>query len=274
MENEPEKKVDNVFDVLNAWVTGTEGSAANLAAAIGPWLTPLAPANNTYQHLVYTMAYPEWVAFALAVVVEVLGFASISTIVRFWMHNRRYSATDRKAPLQWAVLTFLSYLLVTMSINVVLDVASLIGKVVEPVAYARVLVNALLSILTVPAGVLVAIRVAHRDNVDAFEERKLELRRMRSQQHNNGTEQRDNGTPTESGPTKNQRYKAQFFADIQSGRVQQWLTTNNTILNAQAVLDYAREAWHVGVPVRTAYRWLADLRANTTLAQTVTIGEE
>ena len=43
---------NNIFDKLNEWINGIEGSLVNFLTAFSPWLAPLAPAYMTFVHMV------------------------------------------------------------------------------------------------------------------------------------------------------------------------------------------------------------------------------
>ena len=71
--------MQNSFDKLNEWVNNTEGSLVNFLTAFSPWLAPIAPAFMTYHHMVEFLEFPIWIAVILALLVEILGFSTVST---------------------------------------------------------------------------------------------------------------------------------------------------------------------------------------------------
>jgi len=46
-----------------------------------PWLAPLAPAYMTYRHMVEFLVFPKPIALAIAALVEILGFGTVSTLI-------------------------------------------------------------------------------------------------------------------------------------------------------------------------------------------------
>ena len=152
----------NIFDRFNEWINDFEGSFVNSLTAFAPWIAPLAPAYMTYIHMVNFLEFPKLLAFALAAMVEILGFGTVSTGLDFWFYNRRERSGNKKAPLTIIVITFAFYLLLILVSNVVIDISN---------AYlsedwqkgAIILVRLLLTLQTIPGALMVAARTGHRD---------------------------------------------------------------------------------------------------------------
>ena len=152
----------NIFDKLNEWVNDTEGSMVNALTALSPWLAPLAPAYMTFRHMDEFLQFPLLISLALAFLVEILGFGTVSTALDFWFHNRKEKAGMKKAPLEIVIGVFVFYLVLILVSNVVIDIS---------VAYlsdawqkgAIILVRALLTLQTIPGALIVAVRTGHRD---------------------------------------------------------------------------------------------------------------
>ncbi|MFZ5821645.1 MAG: hypothetical protein ACOYYJ_17245 [Chloroflexota bacterium] len=164
---------DNVFDRLNEWVNGTEGSLVNFLTAFSPWLAPLAPAAMTYSHVREFLGFPVWLAVAIAVLVEVLGFGTVSTALDFWFYNRRDRAQKRRAPLEVVVVTFVFYLALVLGSNVVIDVAKSFGSA-KQLQWSVIAVRALLTLQTIPGALIVAVRTGHRDLLREIKREKAE----------------------------------------------------------------------------------------------------
>jgi len=167
----------NFFDKLNDGIRNTEASIVNFLSAIAPWGAPLSPAYMTFSHMVDPrLNYPYWVAFATAVVVEILGLSTINTALAFWSHNKRNKAQKNKAPIWVAVLSFVFYLMVILTSNVILDAFA--PGVDWSVDWPVILVRALFALLSVPAVLIMAVRTQHQDLLseirDVEEERKRE----------------------------------------------------------------------------------------------------
>lgn len=164
---------ENIFDKWNDKVNRTEGSLVNFLTAFSPWLAPLAPAYMTYMHMVEFLKFPIWVAGALALVVEILGFATVSTFLDFWFFNRRNKAQSKRAPLSLVVVSFAFYLALIVFSNVLIDVAKAFGTE-QHQSFAVVAVRALLTLQTIPAAIIVAVRTGHRDLLREIQQEKLE----------------------------------------------------------------------------------------------------
>ena len=152
----------NFFDKLNEWVNDTEGSLVNFLTAFSPWLAPLAPAYMTYHHMVEFLMFDEWLAWVLALVVEILGFGTVSTGLDFWFYNRRNKSQKKQAPLALVFISFGFYLTLIIVSNVLIDLAVGFGTETHK-QMAIVSVRALLTLQTIPAALIVAVRTGHRD---------------------------------------------------------------------------------------------------------------
>ena len=153
----------NFFDRLNEWVNDTEGSLVNFLTAFSPWLAPLAPAYMTYKHMVDFLMFDTWLAMVMALVVEILGFGTVSTGLDFWFYNRANKAKKKQAPLALVFVSFGFYLSLIIVSNVFIDVATSFDLFATDEAVAIVTVRALLTLQTIPAALIVAVRTGHRD---------------------------------------------------------------------------------------------------------------
>ena len=166
-----ENKVNNrFFDQLNEWIRETEGSIVNFLSAFAPWLAPLTPAYMTYQHATGPLLqFPVWVAAPAALVVEILGFSTVSTYMAFWFFNKKNKADSRRAPVGLVVVAFIFYLAIVLFSNVMLDTF-------PNEAWTSISVRALFTLQTIPAALIVAVRTQHRDMLQEYEaERKQKL---------------------------------------------------------------------------------------------------
>jgi hypothetical protein len=161
----------NLFDRLDEWINNTEGSLVNALTAFAPWIAPAAPAYMTYQHMVNFLDFPQWLAIGLALLVEILGFGTVSTGLDFWFYNRRERAGNKKAPLGIIIGTFIFYLVLIMVSNVVIDIAN--AYLTEGYQKgAIILVRALLTLQTIPGALIVASRTGHRDLLKEIKKEK------------------------------------------------------------------------------------------------------
>lgn len=173
-----------IFDNLNVWIKGVEASLVNFLSAFVPWCAPLAPAYLSYTHMINELGFPQWVALAVAFVVEGLGLATISTAMSFWSHNRKYTSTERHAPIMVPIAAFISYLAIIMTLNVLIEIAKIPSANLD-IQWVRVVAFALLAFFSVPAAVTLAVRTQHKELIDELSEereyRRLERRRQRVQ---------------------------------------------------------------------------------------------
>lgn len=166
--------IDDVRDSL-------ENSLVNFAAGIIPWLSSLIPAYYLYVHMTDVLEVPAKLAFVFAAVVEVLGFASISTFLALYRYRQRYKETTTKGSVSpWlAVFAFTMYLIVITLVNGLLGFFSEVDmgqlylninnasylwqNMATPLAESAAVF--FLSLLTIPGGVIVAARTQHKEFV-------------------------------------------------------------------------------------------------------------
>lgn len=159
-------KKNNKFDLINTWLNNVEGSAVNLASTVVPWLTPIAPMVMTFGHAVEIFGGGTWGiiwATPVAATVELLGFATVSTTLRFWMSNKKNRAKYKKAPTLIPASMFAFYLGLVLSTNVLLDLGPVVGISSD---YVEIVVKALFTLQTIPGAVIVAVRATHRELLD------------------------------------------------------------------------------------------------------------
>jgi hypothetical protein len=144
------------FQSLDYVIRSSQTSAVNLISSITPWLAPLAPASLTFHNVNIVLELGEVNAWFVALTVEFLGLSSVHTIFEFWFHNEHSRKTD-KVPTFAIVLagfTLLLYLSVVIVVNVLLDYG-------EDVAITELIAKAGLTLLTIPAAIIMALRAQH-----------------------------------------------------------------------------------------------------------------
>lgn len=166
---------DNKFEELNDWVRNTESSIVNFISVFAPWLAPLTPAYMTYQHAMGTLHFPPFFAITGAVLVEVLGFSSVSTFLSFWFYNRRNRAESKRAPIEVVIFAFLFYLALIIFSNVLLDTF-------PSENWAGITVRALFTLQTIPAALIVAVRTQHKDLLSEIAKEKSQRISERAEQ--------------------------------------------------------------------------------------------
>ena len=163
----------NWFENFDEWINDTEGSLVNALTAFAPWLAPLAPAYMTYEHMVDFLFFPKLLALALALLVEILGFGTVSTFLDFWFHNKKEKAKVKKAPLGVVVFSFGFYLCLIVGSNIVIDIAKAFGSNGQQL-WAVIVVRLLLTLQTIPGALIVAVRTGHRDLLKEIKKEKRE----------------------------------------------------------------------------------------------------
>ena len=150
----------NIIDKINQYIDQIEGSIINLVSAIAPWFAPVAPAYMAYKGMRDVIIWPPLVAGLIAAVIEMLGLATITTTLTFWRHNRQreFRAQGRQLPTWIPIVVFAFYLFVVLTVNVVMDV--------EQFEYRILLAKFLLSLLSVPAAVILGVRALHTNVVN------------------------------------------------------------------------------------------------------------
>lgn len=195
----------NIFNQIVRFLDNTEVSFVTLLAKIIPLLVPIIPAYVGYTHVTDTvtgLGFDSWAGWVYGAVIEGLGYAAIYKAVQFWEHNRKYTAEKNQAPLVMAVIIYLVYLAVTLTVNVVLDYKA--GVVIY-----KVVALGLISLLSVPAGMLMSISAIHTERKSEREQSRIEQRQRRDERTPN-EEQGEQSTNervkrTSNRPNQNQR---------------------------------------------------------------------
>lgn len=157
-----------VFAYISETINGAEKSFLDLLSAAVPYAVPIIPAYLTFYHTMDQMNFPRWVAITAAFVVEVLGITSVSTAIRFQRHNMLNKDVKNKAPFALAIATYVFYIAVVLSVNVLLEVVT--GTRSAAVIWAI----ALFTLLSLPSAVLISIRAQYAEILEEKQERKAE----------------------------------------------------------------------------------------------------
>lgn len=164
------------FKKLDEFRGDIEYYLVNFASGIVPWFAALIPAYFAFVHVKDSLDVPGWLSFIFAAVIEVLGFASISTFIEFRNLRERYKESSTKGSVSpWIpVGSFGMYLLVIVLVNGVLsfvervdigilytavstnDTQSIVTYLFEPIAISFSIF--VLSFMTIPGAVIVASR--------------------------------------------------------------------------------------------------------------------
>jgi putative Mn2+ efflux pump MntP len=196
----------NIFDKIIRFLDHTEVSFVTLLAKVIPLLVPIIPAYVGYSHVTNTatgLGFDPWAGWVYGAVIEGLGYAAIYKAVQFWEHNRKYTTEKNQAPLAMAVIIYVVYLVVTLIVNVVLDYKA--GVVVY-----KVVALGLISLLSVPAGLLMSISAIHTERTNERERANEQSRLDRAERKRNEqpNEQRTNARANEHRQRRTERTNA------------------------------------------------------------------
>jgi hypothetical protein len=135
-------------DKLEKWMQGAlavnramESTLVDVVAAYTPWLASVIPASIGFYNVTRRLGFFPWQAWIYAIVVECLGLATVATTLKFWSWNQETSG--KKAPFWLAMLTGVFYLVITLSVNVILDDGNATVKFVKALASTFSVVGAL-----------------------------------------------------------------------------------------------------------------------------------
>lgn len=135
-----------------------ESKFLDTVASVVPWLAPAPTAWIAFEHLTTVLKLPLPVAAAGALVVEGLGLSTIHTALSFWKDDGL-----RSARLWLAIGAGAFYLAVVIVVNIILDTGPL----------TAVTAKSLLSLTSIPAAVIVALRAQDNRRRVALAEAKV-----------------------------------------------------------------------------------------------------
>lgn len=239
--------VERMFAGWGRIIRAAERSLVDNIAATVPWLAPIAPAYMAYHNTHTVFGWPSWVAWTVALAVEGLGLSAISTAFRLWEWNDSRRVSDQPAPIGAALAAVGTYTAVVIIVNVMLDG----GGVVERLA------KAILSLLSLVAGVVLALR-SQQARREAAREREREERRAARM----GKIRQDGGENAESGGKVSG--KLPVVSDLEfsgNGRHRDWRMLSREERMRVASCRRSRDVMDLfGVPERTARNWMARAR--------------
>lgn len=165
-----------IFEWLAKVLNGMERGIIDFISAFVPYAVPIIPAYLTFYHTQDMMDFPAWVAWTAAFVVEALGLASVATVVRFYLHNKRYKSEQNRAPFWIAFGVYVFYIVIVIVTNVILEIVADTrgGFIITAIG--------LFSLLSFPSGVLISIRTQYREMLDDKEEKKSQAKNSHTEQ--------------------------------------------------------------------------------------------
>lgn len=240
----------NFFERANRAIRDNETLVVNLFSAIAPWGAPLIPASMTFDNMVNKLGYHPAVALVGAGVVELLGLSTVSTSIGFWLNNRRRQAEYKRAPFEVAIGSFVFYLVVILMVNVILDAAHILAATYPWIEdWTGVFAKMLLSLLSVPAAIIMAVRTNYKNMLDAYSQEVAEQAKpAKSTRGQSVADEEENKLALVALSRKKQ-----FLADYNSGVLAE-------------LSNYSREQWPAVIAdkyqtsVRSAYRWLEQVK--------------
>jgi hypothetical protein len=164
--------LEKIFRWISDTINGAERAILDALSAVVPYTTASIPAHLTYDHTLNQMGFTNNIAWLVAFTVEVLGVTAVSTSIRFWQWNKTHSLEKDRAPFWLAVGTYGFYILITLSVNVILEIYA------TQRAPAVIWAIGLFSLLSIPSGILISIRAQHGEMLETkkeqVEQRKTE----------------------------------------------------------------------------------------------------
>lgn len=147
----------------------TEAVLVDAAARLGPILAPIPTAYAVGHSVVVNLAWPVWLGYVAAIVIELLGLAAVNTALTLREYNVEKRKSDPRAPFELAVILAGIYLVTTVTLAVLLDVIPTLARF-SP---------ALFPLLSLAGVTVLALRSDHRKRVAAIAEEKARRREMR-----------------------------------------------------------------------------------------------
>lgn len=198
----------NFFDRFVEKMDKGELSFVTAVSKIIPLLVPLIPAYVSYQHVISELQFSPFFAFAYGAVVEGLGYAAIYKAVQFWEENRHYTKATNKLPIWLPITIYVIYMIVVLSVNVMLDA-------VEGVEMHKVWATGLISVLSLPAGLLLAISALHTERQIQKQTEREERRANRTKRANEHTERTTNRKRTNNSANEKRKQIANYVRSVQ-----------------------------------------------------------
>jgi hypothetical protein len=221
-------------------VKGIEASLIDLIAAVTPWLAPLIPAYLVYHNMAERLNYSQPFALIGAAAVEFLGLSAVHTAVTFWKWND--NRKTGRAPTLAAIGAGAFYVVIVLTVNAALDIW-------RDNEYVKIFAHGLLSLLSVDAALIIAMRSSHarmvRDDVDERERRRIE--RIEAKKHE--LEARQAELKAKEDANQRERDANETRTMTREKFVTLWQSNGHKSISALAK--------EMGVNPRTAQKWVA-----------------
>ncbi len=199
-----------------------EAMTIDTIAAITPWLAPLIPAYLVFHNMVGRLGYTPIFGLVGAAAVEFLGLSAVHTATTFHQWNAGHK--NDQAPFWLALAAGLFYVIIVLTVNAALDIWPGYDGV-------KILAHALLSLLSVDAAVIIAVRAQHA---------RRWHERQEARQTRQAARQDANETRTDANETRTPATRDEFITA--------WRANGHTSIAALAQ--------ELGVNARTAQKWI------------------
>lgn len=148
---------------------------SNMAATV-PWIAPLIPASFALKNAAEKLHVQNGVEWIIAASIEGLGMSVTSTAFELWNWRDKNKDERLSAPIRISIGTVVFYVMIVISVNIGLDLG-----------WADWFIKAMLSLLSIPAVVTLALRSQHSRRVADQEaaELKAEQKEHASQEEQN-----------------------------------------------------------------------------------------
>jgi len=154
--------VSHFENIMAGWQRMTkaaENALLDNVAATTPWLAPVIPAAIAFRHMADHLDFQWWLAGIGALVIEFLGLAAVHTAFQLWEYNESKNESDQPAPFGWSVGAAGFYLLIVIVVNILLETAVTASWL--SMIMAKIMSKALLSLLSIDAAFVLALRSQH-----------------------------------------------------------------------------------------------------------------
>ncbi len=212
-----------------------EAGFINAIAAVTPWLAPMIPAYLVYHNMTERLGYPPAFGLIGAVAVEFLGLSAVYTAITFYQWNDSHKA--ERAPFWIAFGAGLFYVVIVLTVNAALDIW-------PDAPGVKIFAHALLSLLSVDAAVIIAIRAQHARRLNEREDAKAERKAARQAATSDATMTRHDATGGQGDATMTR----------QPATREVFITT----WRDNGHVSVAELAAQLGVNPRTAQRWVKE----------------
>jgi hypothetical protein len=158
--------VDGITKMFISALNNVESAWVNLLAFFIPYAVSFIPASMTFRNAKLLLGFENWEAINAAAAIEFFGIVTMDTALRFYQYNKRYTSDANKAPVGWAIFSYVFYLVIIISVNVMMEIANAPTGTLHWFSgsvFWKVVSLTLLSTLGFPSAVTIGIRTQHKE---------------------------------------------------------------------------------------------------------------